>query len=216
MQYFEHSTHAADDDSIMALRLEMGGAAVDCYWVLLEKMYRDEAAVNLFGTDGETNVETKSVSHRLCIGSDELKKYVLKMLELGLFEGTLENITSKRAMKNIEKYQKRAETARQNGKSGGRKPNRKPSRNPVGFKVGTNAETNVGVTKQNKTKDIGSDKTEPISKGAGGADAHSAPPAPECPTCGAQMNPTNSFTAGKRRRIYRCPLCSDTREVEVA
>ena len=128
MRYFDHDTHAADDDAIMALRLEHGGAAVDCYWTLLEKMYRDETALNLFGSDGETNVETKSVSHRLCIGSEELKTYVLTMLQLGLLNGTVENLYSERAMQNIDAYRKRTETARQNGK------NQKPTKNRVAYK----------------------------------------------------------------------------------
>ena len=47
MHSFDHNTHAADDDAIMALRLEHGGAAVDAYWTLLELMSRDEALVFL-------------------------------------------------------------------------------------------------------------------------------------------------------------------------
>ena len=105
MRYFDHDTNASDDDSIMALRLEHGGAAVDCYWALLEKMYREERPVKLFGTDGETNAETKSVAHRLCVDSETLKTYVSTMLELGLFDGTVENLYSNRAMLNITGYQ---------------------------------------------------------------------------------------------------------------
>lgn len=211
MQYFEHSTHAADDDAIMALRISQGGAAVDCYWVLLEKMYREEGPLSLFGTDGETNVETHSVSHRLCIGSEELKKYVLAMLQIGLFEGTVENLVSARAMANIEKYQKRAEIARQNGKGGGRKPKRKPSGNPAGSKVGTNAETKVGATKQNKTKGIGSHKENqiPIASDGAAAGKPAPPDAVQCPVCDAPMERTNAVKSGTDRHIWRCPLCAE-------
>ena len=140
MRYFDHDTQAADDDRVMALRLRHGGAAVDCYWTLLEKMYRDERPVNLFGSDGETNVETESVSHRLCIGVETLKEYVSTMLQIGLFDGDMGCITSERALRNIEGYRARAETARQNGKKGGRKPTKKPKPNRVGSKVETNVE----------------------------------------------------------------------------
>lgn len=216
VRYFDHDTTAASDDLIMALRIEHGGAAVDCYWALLEKIHKDEAPLNLFGTDGETNAETKSVSHRLCIGSDELKTYVSAMLGLGLFEGTVENLTSRRAEKNIEAYQRKAETARHNGKSGGRKPKRKPKGNQVGSDVATDAATNVGARKEKKG--IGSDKRNQIPSASGDADAgEPAPPAAvECPTCGVEMEPTNSFSSGRRRRVFRCPLCGDTAEVAVS
>lgn len=43
--YFDHSTTAATDPKVMQLRLEMGGAAVDAYWYLLEQMHRDERGI---------------------------------------------------------------------------------------------------------------------------------------------------------------------------
>ena len=208
MRYFDHDTNASDDDAVMALRLEHGGAAVDCYWALLEKMYRDERPLSIFGTDWETNTETKSVSHRLCLGSDELKKYIGTMLEVGLLEGTPEKLYSKRAVENIKTYQQRAETARQNGKKGGRKPTRKPSRNRVGSDVATNEETKTLARKEKKS--IGFDKQNQYQYAADGAGALDAPPtAIQCPTCDAPMERTNLRKAGTDRHIWRCPLCHE-------
>lgn len=190
MRYFDHDTQAADDDAIMALRIEYGGGAVDCYWALLEKMYRDEAPLNLFGSNGETNMETKSVSHRLCIDVETLKKYVLAMLQIGLLDGTVENVFSQRARQNIAAYQAKAESARQNGKKGGRKPTGKPKRN----RVGSNAETEPEPSglQEKKRKDIGSYIKEPISISAqDGANLSTKNRIVErCTQCGSELTRT--------------------------
>lgn len=206
MRYFDHDTHAGDDDAIMALRLEHGGAAVDCYWTLLEKMYRDESPINLFGSNGETNVETKSVSHRLCIDAKTLKTYVSTMLQLGLFKGDVENLYSPRAMRNIDAYKAKSEIARQNGKKGGRKPTRKPKPNQVGFNAETDEEPSC--LQEKKRKEIGSYKKEPISiKASGGADAdESAPPAANCMMCGKPLTVTGISDSD----FWWCEQCHDT------
>lgn len=195
MRYFDHDTHAADDDAIMALRLEHGGAAVDAYWTLLELMYRDESPICLIsknegGTETVTNLVTKSVSHRLCIDANTLFSYVSTMLETGLFEGSLERLTSTRAMQNIANYQARAETARQNGKKGGRKPSKKPKGNRVGSKSETKSEPSC--LQEKKRKYMGSYKEEPIYiSGEDGAEAvKTAPPSPHCAECGNQLTET--------------------------
>ena len=191
MRYFDHDTRASDDDAILALRLEHGGAAVDCYWTLLEKIYRDEAPLNLFGSSGETNMETKSVTHRLCIDEKTLKTYVSTMLQLGLFERDVENLISRRAMQNIEAYHAKQETARQNGKKGGRKPTRKPKANQVGSSEKTNSQPRP--LQEKKRKDIGSNyKLEPISIDAvSGADADKpAPLTAHCMLCESELTKT--------------------------
>ena len=208
MRYFDHDTRASDDDAILALRLEHGGAAVDCYWTLLEKMYRDEAPLNLFGSNMETNMETKSVLHRLCIDENTLKTYVSTMVQLGLFEGDVENLISRRAMQNIEAYHARQETARQNGKKGGRKPTRKPKANQVGLKAITNAETNSQPRslQEKKRKDIGSNyKLEPISIDAvSGADADKpAPLTAHCMLCESELTKTGM----KDPEYWFCDSC---------
>lgn len=42
MLYFSHDTKASVDEKIMQLRLEFGGAAVDAYWYLVERIYEKE------------------------------------------------------------------------------------------------------------------------------------------------------------------------------
>lgn len=195
MRYFDHDTHAADDDAIMALRLEHGGAAVDCYWTLLEMMYRDEKPIELFdkptenqgGNQVGTKAVTKSVSHRLCIGSDTLFLYVSTMLELELLDGTVENLYSARAMRNIEAYRAKQETARQNGKKGGRKPSRKPKANQGGSKAETKKEPRP--LQEKKRKYIGSYKEEPIYICAsdGAATVETVPPSAQCLMCGSEL-----------------------------
>jgi len=168
MRYFDHDTTAGSDDKILALRLEHGSGAIDAYWTLLEKMYADEKPLKLVGS----NLETKSVLHRLNIGFDTLKSYVASMLVLGLFQGTMENLYSERAMANIEEYQRKCETARQNGKKGGRKPkaetNGKPSRFPSG---------NQDAKLRKEKKGMGFDKQNPYrTAGADAALEGAAPP----------------------------------------
>lgn len=208
MRYFDHDTGAASDDGIMALRIEHGGAAVDCYWTLLEKMYRDEAPINL----SETNAETKSVCHRLCIGYETLETYVSTMLEYGLFEGGMESLYSTRAMLNITAYQQKCETARQNGKKGGRKPMSKPKRKPTRNQDANQSGTESLAIKENKL--VGFDKQNLlIIKGAsdGAAAGEPAPSAhdsthPVCPLCSSPVKLVPA--TGK----WRCEVCGDVKE----
>ncbi len=156
MHYFDHETTANSDEKIMLLRLSCGGAAVDAYWVLLELIYDDEKPLKIF----DNPLKTQSVCHRLNVGFELFEKWVLTMLEIGLFE-RVENdessITSERAMANIAKYQRKAEIARENGKKGGRKPKRKTQQKPSGLPNRNPAECNLVATKT-KTKGFGFDK----------------------------------------------------------
>ena len=70
MEYFNHDSAAGGDDKIIALRLECGGAAVDAYWVVLEQIYRDETALDIFGNQHVL----RSVCHRLATDAETLKK----------------------------------------------------------------------------------------------------------------------------------------------
>ena len=80
MRYFDHDTSASDDDKIMALRIECGGAAVDAYWAVLELMYRDETDLVF----GRNLVGTKALCHRLCVGFDDLSEWLSAMERVGL------------------------------------------------------------------------------------------------------------------------------------
>ena len=145
MLYFDHDTSAADDDKIVVLRDEHGGAAVDAYWTVLERIYRDETDLVF----GKNQVQTKALTRRLGLGFDELQTYISAFFDIGLLEDVATDeqrsegicvLHSKRASDNIAAYNERKETARRNGSKGGRKPkanriltksvsNRKPTAN---------------------------------------------------------------------------------------
>lgn len=207
MRYFDHSTTAASDDKVQALRLEQGGEAVDAYWAILEKIYEDEAPFNRQGNQHVTN----ALCHRLCTDEKSLEGWISAMLEIGLLVRDVENpdaVTSERASKNIEAYQAKCKTARENGKKGGRKSSVKPKRNRVGSDVGTNAKTEsqANKTKQNKTKGFGFDKQNQKPEASDGAAAEEAAPssAPYCPLCNVKL-----FRNSQIGR-YECPSCHDT------
>ena len=205
MQWFDHSSTAASDDAIMALRMEYpDSAVVDCYWAIVEKQFHDERSVPF----SETDRETKALAHRLCVGFESLSKYVETMLEVGLLKKD-ENgrLYSERAKDAIDKYKAKCETARQNGKKGGRKPKRKPTEKPTAKPTEKPSRSN---RKENNTS-MGFDKQNPIldSAAEGAAAVKTAPSsALACPTCGVDMERTNTRVPGTSRHYWRCPLCA--------
>ena len=127
MLYFDHDTSAGDDDKIVVLRDEHGGAAVDAYWTVLERIYREETDLVF----GKNQVQTKALTRRLGLGFDELQTFVNAFFDIGLFDDAATDeqhaegicvLHSKRASENIAAYNERKETARKNGSKGGRKP----------------------------------------------------------------------------------------------
>ena len=216
MKYFDHDTDACKDELVQALRLECGGAAVDAYWTVLECIYRDETDLVL----GENLPGTKSVTHWLCIGWDELKRYFEAMRDVGLItvtensDGTY-TLHSERAQANIEAYQKKRETARENGKKGGRKP--KANRRKTKSVKSANPDPAQPETKEKeKEKLLESHKGFPNNDASCGADAdRSAPPAakddtsvPVCPVCygPARFEPSTAK--------WRCALCGEIKAPE--
>lgn len=201
MQWFDHSSTAASDDAIVALRMEHpDSAAVDLYWAIIEKQYRDECSVPF----SETDRETKSVLHRLLLGFEVGMKYVETMLDLGLLKKDDDgNVFSERAKEAIEKYQAKCETARQNGNKGGRKPKRKPTEKPTAKPTEKPSRSN---RKENNTS-MGFDKQNPILEASDGAAAGEPAPPSACPNCYAPMERTNSHRGDKV--LYRCPLCAE-------
>ncbi|MBE6468924.1 MAG: DUF4373 domain-containing protein [Coriobacteriaceae bacterium] len=135
MIYFTHDSGASSDDKVMALRIEHGGAAVDAYWAVLEKMYAEETDLVFCAN----RPETKAVSYRLCVDVDTLKTYLDAMVSVGLLdiedacgndaEGTVTVYYSTRVREVLSEYRQKKETARRNGKMGGRKPTGKPKAN---------------------------------------------------------------------------------------
>ena len=209
MRYFDHDTSASDDDKIMALRIDAGGAAVDAYWCVLELIYRDETDLVI----SENQPKTKSLCHRLCVGFDQLQSWLQSMVSVGLLtaekssENDAENpvsYSSVRASMNIDRYANKAETARQNGKKGGRKP----KRNRTGTK--SVSEKNPRLTQpeakeKEKEKSLVAHKGLPNDYATGAASAAgAAPPAAFCPLCDAPcFKQTNT---GR----YECTACRDT------
>lgn len=105
MRYFDHDVTASQDTKIIELRLSCGGAAVDAYWYLLERMYTDERPLSV------CNGKAMHVhSHCLCTDDETLCSWIDSMVEIGLFiEGEGGEIFSNRAMMNIEDYHEKAE-----------------------------------------------------------------------------------------------------------
>jgi len=208
MKYFDHDTTALKDESIQALRLECGGAAVDAYWSILECIYSEETDLVL----GENQTLTKSVSHWLCIDWETLKTYFSTMQKVGLIsvvendDGTF-SLHSERASKNIEAYRKRIETARQNGSKGGRKP--KANRKRTKGKPNPNQSLTKPKTKEKeKEKYLDTHKEYLNTYADGGADVdESTPPtAARCLLCGADLEPTGISES----EYWWCPQCRDT------
>lgn len=194
MRYFDHDTSAADDDKIMQLRLECGGAAVDAYWFALERIYREETPLVAFGNQ----LATKELSHRLCVfddGAETVERWFSTMLEIGLLERDAENpdaVMSPRAKANIEAYVERKETARRNGRKGGRKPARKPKANRTpteGAKDG-NRTLAEPLAKEKEIVLVTHKGLPNTNAPCDAAAAEAAPPAakrPLCPLCGVPL-----------------------------
>ena len=191
MRYFDHDTDAASDDRIMALRLECGGAAVDAYYAIIEKMYKDEAPVRV----AEDDAETKALSYRLAVAYQTLSDYLAAMVSVGLLEFSTSDGTyfSERALANIAAYQEKCEKARLSGQKGGRKANAKHSL--------SKRQANAKLRKEKKVVDTYTVSTTTV---ADGADADkSAPHAPECPLCGLELQST-----GIESEPWWCNNCS--------
>ena len=127
MLWFYHDTSASDDDKIMALRIDHGGAAVDAYWAILERIYRDETDLVF----ARNRAETKALTHRLALGFEDVETFVKAILDIGLLKDTASDderaqgiirLHSERAFEAISEYSEKRETARRNAKKGGRKP----------------------------------------------------------------------------------------------
>lgn len=211
MLYFEHDTTAASDDLIMALRIAHGGAAVDCYWAILEQIYKDEKPTAII----ENRPQTQALTVRLALGFDTLKKYVSTMVLYGLLEaeetddGGYENVISKRAMENIEAYRAKCEKNRLNGQKGGRRTAAKTDRKANAKRTLTQSASERQANKRKENKVMGLDKLNPLLNAEHGAEAGKPAPrsAKECPNCHSEMEPTAARSGGKR--IWRCEACGE-------
>jgi len=215
MLWFTHDTDAYYDKRIQALRIEHGGAAVDAYYAILEEIYRKETDLVLC----ENQSGTKAVTYRLCTDWETLKTWFSTMGEIGLLEVT-ENeqdgsfsLHSLRAAETIESYQRKSETARENGKKGGRPKGSKTQVKPRKTKSVNSA--NQRLTQEKAKREdrsvLDSHKGYPNTHAEHGADAGRPAPrsARKCPKCQGEMRPTNSKVPGTERAIWRCDACGE-------
>lgn len=208
VRYFDHDTTAASDDLIMALRLEHGGAAVDCYWAVIEQIYRDEQPAPI----AEHRPETKALSVRLAIAYQVLETYVKTMISYGLLrvvendeEGCL-YVTSDRAEDNIKAYREKCEKARLNGAKGGRKSSRKANANRTAKRTLTTSGGESQAKKRKEKKGVGHllGVQTPDSECGAEAGEPAPPSAPECPVHHSPMRST-----GISGCEWWCDACMD-------
>ena len=181
MLYFDHDTSASTDPTIMQLRLEHGGAAVDAYWYLIELMHKEEREVYV-GNAGALRVHC----HTLCVDDATLGSWIYSMCEIGLItcsedEGTIESV---RAMENIEKYQGKREKARSAALVKWSNANAER----------TQCERNAKKRKEKKRNSSNATKSITTTKAPSDAAAAKAAPtvaddsrAPHCPLCDALL-----------------------------
>ena len=118
---------------------------------------------------------------------------------------------SERAAKNIEAYQKRAKTARQNGAKGGRKP--KANRTLTQSKPNPNPTLTQPLAKEKeKEKEKVLDTFDNVSNTSASdeaAAAEAAPPsAPICPTCSEPLK----MKLGRDGLSWECKRCGEVSE----
>ena len=126
MQYFDHSTTAASDDKIIALRMFYGHGAVDAYWALVERVHRDEVPMK------DDRFSIGSFAQTLCEDAETVNGWLKGMIEIGLVDKTEDGYTSKRMAENIGRYHAKVEQSSNAGKASAakrkqRKANRKPT-----------------------------------------------------------------------------------------
>lgn len=207
MEYFDHSTDASTDTELTALRLEFGGAAVDAYWYVIEQMHKHERPLCVGNA-----LAMRAHCHALCTNFSTLEKWLEAMVSLGLLRSDEkgENLTSPRALRNIEAYKGKREKAMSAAKSRWDKADAKQPQKRTQCKRNADALP----TKQNKTKVSSAlaSTTKPCPSGDA-ASAEAAPPPgkkyPFCPLCKSKLwhNPQtgrfdcasclDSFDAGK-------------------
>jgi len=208
MLYFRHDTDASKGDDLNDLRCTCGGAAVDCYWYILEQIYKEETHW-VYRRNQRAN---PSVLRFFQVDEKTFLEWIDTMLSLGLFHSVADNdgspvaLMSSRAMAEIETYRRRAEIARENGKKGGRKPAKK--KGPKTKSVSkSEPKANRGKTdgatddQAKRREDMGSSEEEPNIYKKGGSGVENSP---SCPTCGKRLLP-DPQTGALRCSDMSCP-----------
>lgn len=161
MKYFDHDTSACFDTGIEQLRCECGGAAVDAYWAIIETIYREEKPLSFSDFSPSFSEFSPSFSmfaHRLYIKRpSNLKKWVKKMVEIGLLEETENGLVSQRAMQKIADYQALCEKNAKNGRKGGRPKKQVQETQTVSgrFDLGTQAQSDRKANRRERIKKKG-------------------------------------------------------------
>lgn len=119
MLYFDHDTGASRSEEMTVLRATMGGAAVDAYWMIIERLYESEEPL-VFG-DGKPS--TGAFAYWLMTDQETLMKWIAFMVEIGLLIQLPSDdaviVTSERVERKLDDYRNRRETNRKNGRKGG-------------------------------------------------------------------------------------------------
>ena len=205
MHFFKHDTDAHKDEKIIALRVRFpDGAAVDCYYAIIERLYETEGPIAV----GENQTETLGLCLLLNIGAGRFEEYVSAMVEIGILERDeeAETVYSGRVNAALAECARKHETAVRNGSKGGRPRSAKAKRNQAESK----AKPSGKQKKPNKDIKTVSDNYSLSDTGDGRvADAADAAPRTiACASCGGSMQPTGSRTTSGRR-IWRCDGCGE-------
>ena len=203
MRFYKHDTDAHKDEKIIALRVRFTGAAVDCYYAIIERLYECEKPLLL----AKNQTETIGLILVLNIETERFLEYVEAMVEIGLLErdDATGAVHSERVDAELAECARKHEIAVQNGSKGGRPSGRKPNGNQRVSKAKANGKPKK-PNKDNKTV-LDSYTAIQYKSGRGAAAAGAAPHPVGCPTCGSQLEPTNAYEPGTKRRYWRCPEC---------
>lgn len=201
MQYFNHDTDASKDEKILALRIQEGGAAVDAYWYLIEKMHYEESSLCVSNA-----AVMRAHCAVLCTDLETLNRWIKACIEVELFNYTEDenHIISDRVDANIGGYHNRKEQAAQAAKARWDKEKGKSGSNATAKRTQSKRNAN----KRKEKSSITTRNTTTLGTVGAGAEA---PPVQEeatrlaCPEC--RKFPKLEIKTGKW-------ICSEHGEVE--
>lgn len=112
--FFSHDMDAADDDKLCALMSEFGGVGYAVYFMLVEKLHKDQKKLPKSVSYIYRNIASK------CKIEVAIVMKIIKMAieECELFEYDETHFWSKRVLKNLEVMEKKSKSASDRGKLG--------------------------------------------------------------------------------------------------
>lgn len=176
MQYFNHDTDASKDEKILALRIQEGGAAVDAYWYLIEKMHYEESSLCISNA-----AVMRAHCAVLCTDLETLKGWIKACIDVELFSYAEDEnyIISDRVDANIGGYHNRKEQAAQAAKA--RWDKEKGKCNSTASAMRPHSKRNANKIKEKSS--ITTRNTTTLGTGGAGAEAPPAQELSEKPTC---------------------------------